>query len=159
MKNFMLNYVYKLLYKESFDYNDFGKRLKMQKGIYLLQEMGYSLGNYKFSWYKHGPYSQQLLDDSYNSGGGYVPSRVEISNEAKYDISRLASALITPDNNIYSNDKWAECLGSIRYIKENILNYGASYKMVLDELVKRKPYLNNEVLNNEALNRVDNLFY
>lgn len=40
------------------------ERLKLQKTIYLLQSYGLKLG-YGFSWYKYGPYSQDLVFDAY----------------------------------------------------------------------------------------------
>lgn len=41
------------------------ERLKLQKTIYLLQSYGLNLG-YGFSWYKYGPYSQDLVQDAYD---------------------------------------------------------------------------------------------
>jgi hypothetical protein len=41
-------------------------RLKLQKTIYLLQGCGLNLG-YGFSWYRYGPYSQELVYDAYKS--------------------------------------------------------------------------------------------
>lgn len=40
------------------------KRLVLQKTIYLLQAYGLKLG-YGFSWYRYGPYSQDLVRDAY----------------------------------------------------------------------------------------------
>jgi uncharacterized protein YwgA len=57
-----------ILYKvaEEFDLTREGteERLKLQKTIYLLQSYGLKLG-YGFSWYKYGPYSQDLVFDAY----------------------------------------------------------------------------------------------
>lgn len=39
-------------------------RLRLQKVIYLLQAHGMRLG-YGFSWYRYGPYSQDLVFDAY----------------------------------------------------------------------------------------------
>lgn len=39
-------------------------RLKLQKTIYLLQAYGLQIG-YGFSWYRYGPYSQDLVYDAY----------------------------------------------------------------------------------------------
>jgi len=39
-------------------------RLRLQKTIYLLEIHGLQLG-YGFSWYKYGPYSQDLVYDAY----------------------------------------------------------------------------------------------
>ena len=41
-----------------------GKRLVLQKTIYLLQIYGLKL-DYGFSWYRYGPYSQDLVQDAY----------------------------------------------------------------------------------------------
>jgi uncharacterized protein YwgA len=41
-------------------------RLKLQKTVYLLQSCGLNLG-YGFSWYRYGPYSQELVYDAYGS--------------------------------------------------------------------------------------------
>jgi uncharacterized protein YwgA len=40
------------------------ERVELQKTIYLLQAYGVQLG-YGFSWYKYGPYSQDLVGDAY----------------------------------------------------------------------------------------------
>lgn len=50
-------------------------RLKLQKTIYLLQAYGLQLG-YGFSWYRYGPYSQDLVSDAY---------RVLHAEEPKYE--------------------------------------------------------------------------
>ena len=62
MANKFLLPVYKKVFGESFSYGRFEDRLKMQKMVYLLQEEGVNIGHYGFEWYKHGPYSQVLLD-------------------------------------------------------------------------------------------------
>jgi hypothetical protein len=41
-------------------------RLRLQKTVYLLQSCGLHLG-YGFSWYRYGPYSQELVYDAYRS--------------------------------------------------------------------------------------------
>ena len=50
-------------------------RLKLQKTVYLLEAFGVQLG-YGFSWYKYGPYSQDLVHDAY---------RVLHSERTKYE--------------------------------------------------------------------------
>ena len=44
--------------------NSTEERLKLQKTIYLIQAYGLKLG-YGFSWYRYGPYSQDLVYDAY----------------------------------------------------------------------------------------------
>jgi uncharacterized protein YwgA len=41
------------------------ERLILQKTIYLLQAYGFKLG-YGFSWYRYGPYSQDLVFDAHS---------------------------------------------------------------------------------------------
>ncbi len=41
------------------------ERLMLQKTIYLLQAYGFKLG-YGFSWYRYGPYSQELVFDAHS---------------------------------------------------------------------------------------------
>jgi len=41
------------------------ERVRLQKILYLLQSFGIVKLGYGFSWYKHGPYSQDLVYDAY----------------------------------------------------------------------------------------------
>jgi len=56
--------LYKLTEKFDLKRDDTQDRLKLQKTIYLLQAFGLQLG-YGFSWYRYGPYSQDLVQDAY----------------------------------------------------------------------------------------------
>jgi len=56
--------LYKLTKKFDLKRDETQDRLKLQKTIYLLQAFGLQLG-YGFSWYKYGPYSQDLVQDAY----------------------------------------------------------------------------------------------
>lgn len=155
MANRFLKQIYSLLYGEEFSYSDFSMRLKMQKGIYLLQEMGVPVGDYRFSWYKHGPYSQSLLDDM------YVVSSVDnviLTPDTEISLNELSEALKIPENSAYSSKDWAECLGSLHYLKENIYSINADDSELLEELKKRKPHLNDVNSNRIALSRVEQLF-
>ena len=155
MANRFLNQIYTLLYGEQFSYSDFSKRLKMQKGIYLLQEMGVPVGNYNFSWYKHGPYSQSLLDDMYivSASDSFV---LTPDNETAVD--ELSKALKKPGESPYSSEEWVECLGSLHYLKENIFDFNADDNELLRALEKRKPHLNDNNSNEIALSRIKELF-
>lgn len=63
MPKWILKQLYRRLYDEEFLYSKYSHRMKMQKGVYLLQEMGVPVGEYGFTWYKYGPYSQSLDED------------------------------------------------------------------------------------------------
>lgn len=48
MANYLLKPVFKSIFGEEFQPNEFESRLEMQKAVYLLQNMGISVGDYKF---------------------------------------------------------------------------------------------------------------
>ena len=58
----------------------------------------------------------------------------------------------------YSLCDWLECLGSLHYIKDNLLSASASEDEVLKELLRRKPHLKNVEENKYALDTLNNLF-
>ena len=41
-------------------------RIKLQKAVYVLENMGVHVGDYSFSWNKYGPYSLALDSDAQN---------------------------------------------------------------------------------------------
>lgn len=157
MSNKYLFTIYEDLYGEPFSYADFSNRLKMQKAIYLLQEMGVPVGDYRFSWYKHGPYSQALLDDMYRVDKPSNTS-LKLSSDTKRAVLELKEALELPENTKYSQKDWAECLGSLHYLKEHIFSHSFNDENLLEELKKRKPHLSDNKSNKEALKRIYEIF-
>ena len=158
MANRYLMPLYKQLFNEDFSYSDFSKRLKMQKAIYLLQEMGVPVGDYRFSWFKHGPYSQTLLDDMHNAPVSRQMDLSSLASDAEDSVEKLKHALIAPSDSKYSSEVWAECLGSIHYLKTNVFSHATDNQAVLKHLQKQKPHLNDAESNAEALCRIKNLF-
>lgn len=154
MGNFLLKPVYQSIFGESFKPNSFEERMQMQKSIYLLQELGVSVGEYDFKWYKHGPYSQNLQNDILNAS---VDVPVKFSADATTVIDCLKDALHVEGIG-YTSSEWAECLGSLHYIKDNLLPSSATDDDVLKELEKRKSHLNRHEDNARALQVLDNLF-
>ncbi len=155
MTNYFLKPVFKSIFDKEFQPNIFTDRLKMQKTIYILQNMGISVGDYKFMWYKHGPYSQTLQNDILNIKNT-DNINIAFSYDAEKEITLLKNAIFEKTIN-YNIDKWIECLGSILYIKENLLPSSSSDKIILKELKERKPHLNNDDDNKHALQTLINL--
>lgn len=156
MANYVLKPVFSTIFGHDFDRYSFDDRLEMQKSIYLLQDLGVSVGDYNFMWYKHGPYSQTLQNDILglsNTG----EADVRFSEEAKRMLSRL-KGIISNQEISYNRGEWAECLGSLHYIKENLLPSNASDEMLLSELEKRKPHLNKIGDNKMALSELKTLY-
>lgn len=148
MSNLYIKSLYRDIYGEEFNYGDFGKRMKMQKCIYLAEQFGINVGEYAFSWYKHGPYSQRLQDDMYEESGK-ATSQLYYSEFALNVINRLKELVKKAQNEDfgYTVEQWMECLASIHYL--NRLFNGNKQK-TLKTLVERKAHLNNSALNDEA---------
>lgn len=155
MANYMLKPVFQSIFDREFQPNIFDDRLEMQKAIYLLQDMGISVGEYSFLWYKHGPYSQTLQNDILNLQS-VENIDIEFSADAKQEISLLKKAIFK-ENIQYGLCQWLECLGSIQYIKENLLPYSAEDEVILQTLESKKPHLNKRDDNKMALKTLKDL--
>ena len=155
MANYLLKPVFKSIFDRDFQPNVFEDRLEMQKTVYLLQNMGISVGDYKFMWYKHGPYSQILQNDILNlQSVGDI--NIDFSADAKREIRTLKNAVFK-EGLEYNLSQWVECPGSLQYIKESLLPSSAEEGTVLNELKNRKPYLNNDNDNKIALQTLKEL--
>lgn len=153
MANCFIGPLYKKVYGENFDYGDFGKRMKMQKCIYLIEQLGLNVGGYDFSWYKHGPYSQRLQDDMYIASG--LPSaELQYSDFAISVLDKVKSIVeksrVSGFN--YTEEHWMECLASIHYLNRM---FQGDREKTLSELSNRKPHLNDTNLNNVAYDLIN----
>lgn len=156
MANYLLKPVFKSIFDREFQQSVFADRLEMQKTIYLLQNLGITVGNYNFLWYKHGPYSQTLQNDILSSQN-ISDIDVEFSSDAKAGISALKEAIFK-DGIEYDICQWTECLGSIFYIKENLLPFSATDEDILTELSIKKPHLDKDADNQIAVQTLRELF-
>lgn len=157
MANYLLKPVFRSVFNKEFQPELFEDRLEMQKVIYLLQNRGISVGNYNFMWYKHGPYSQTLQNDIWDLyGTDDIDVDVDFSVDAKREICALKKAVFKACTQ-YDLCQWVECLGSLQYIKENILPSSADDASIIDELKQRKPHLNVDRDNEVALQTIKEL--
>ena len=141
MANYLLKPVFKSIFDRDFHPDVFEDRLEMQKAVYLLQNMGISVGDYRFMWYKHGPYSQTLQNDILNLQN-VDDIDIDFSADAKREIETLKN-VIFKEGLEYNECQWVECLGSLHYIKENLLPSSVGDETILNELKNRKPHLSN----------------
>lgn len=51
----VLKEIYRKVYNEPFVYDNLDSRIKLQKAVYLLENMGVDVGDYSFSWNKYIP--------------------------------------------------------------------------------------------------------
>lgn len=159
MPNKYLLPFYEYVFGEEFSYSSFGKRLKMQKAVYLLQEMGVPISDYGFSWYKYGPYSQVLHDDAFSaSNSNSAPDLSSLSVDNQKALLRLKEILTIPDISTYNDIQWCECVASIQYLRQNVLPRNSDDDDVLSRLVSIKPHLDDDISNKEALKRIKKYF-
>lgn len=142
MANYLLKPVFKSIFDRDFRPDVFEDRMEMQKAVYLLQNMGISVGDYRFMWYKHGPYSQTLQNDILNLHD-VDDIDINFSADAKKEIDTLKNVIFKKGLEC-NESQWVECLGSLHYIKENLLPSAAGDEAVLKELKNRKPHLIND---------------
>lgn len=141
----VLKEIYRKVYKESFVYSRLDSRIKLQKAVYLLENMGLHVGDYSFSWNKYGPYSLALDSDAQNCSLLGEQS-VVFSDFAEKNFEKLRDYIA--QKIVYNCTQWMECITSLYYLK-NIYRY--SEDKLISELIKRKPYLSNEQANLIAL--------
>ena len=146
--------VYNQIYGKEFSGNSFAARMEMQKGVYLLQEIGFTVGDYDFMWYKHGPYSQKLQDDILTLGVEPEES-INFTQEALKAMQKLGDILNMDVE--YDRSEWAECMASLQYLKANVFSFDATDEEIIDELMRRKPHLKNRELNKSAINYLKEL--
>ncbi len=151
MTKSFLRPIYKKVYGETFDPTSFEKRMEMQKMVFLLQEAGIYMGDYDFLWYKHGPYSQSLQDDIL-SLCETQDAIIRYSSDAESIFSKIKKAM-TPQGN-YSRSAWVECLASLRYLKAYRFPRNTSDQVIIEELMRKKPHLNDKTANELAIDVV-----
>lgn len=141
----VLKEIYRKIYDEAFVYGELDHRIKLQKAVYILENMGVHVGDYSFSWNKYGPYSLGLDSDAQKCNSREEQEVIfsEIAETGFRKIKEYLSEQIS-----YTCVKWMECIASLHYLK-NVLRYDEDF--LLFELVERKPYLEDESANLKAL--------
>lgn len=141
----VLKEIYIKVYDEPFVYDNLENRIKLQKAVYLLENMGVHIGDYSFSWNKYGPYSLGLDSDAQNCSME-EEQEVIFSDFAEKGFKKIRRCIEQRID--YSCVQWVECISSLFYLK-NIFRFQESN--LLRELECRKPYLSNERANKKAL--------
>ncbi len=151
---------YNKIYGQAIDVNSEEDRIRMQKAIYLLNELGVACGDYPFIWYLHGPYSYALDVVVQNM------KETEIQHLSSFDFNiRTNSAIEAVKKLLLPTDKggyeieyyWPETVGSLHYLMTYTMPH-AKKKEIIDYLQVAKPHLNNAELNSIAYDRIRNTF-
>lgn len=146
----VLKEVYSEVMGEKFSY-ELIRRIKLQKIVYLLENMGVHVGDYSFTWDKYGPYSIALDDDAYRCCHKKGKNEVVFTSGAKEAFEKIKN--IISQRKEYDDVGWLECISSLHYLKF-VLRVAEDDEGVLKELVNRKERLNNTDENKAALQYV-----
>lgn len=83
----------------------------MQGAVYLLNESGVVLNDYRFIWFKHGPYSDTLEYDSLGISAEDIASNFKFNLRVKEAIE-----IVKRDVGKNSTADWVEAVTSVHYI-------------------------------------------
>ncbi len=145
--NNSLSAIYEKIYGCPFSYDSFEDRKKLQKAIYLLENMGVNVGDYSFSWDSYGPYSLGLdCEASQLDGIVSIAHTRTFSRFAEDSFKRLKEIAETESG--YDTSYWMECIASLHYLR-NV--FRVDEDSAIAELVRRKPYLSDNKANERAL--------
>ena len=142
--------VYNKVFSEIFNRDDEDHRMKLQKAIFCMQEMGVGFGDYGFRWDGKGPFSNQLSNDLWAIGMEKqdVTDAINIINDKTLSIWQeqaieKANKLFAGNTTEYYNDDvFIEGLGSVLYLQRYV-HPTYSTSEIGEELSKRKPRLFN----------------
>ena len=110
----VLKEIYRKVYDEAFVYGKLDHRIKLQKAVYILENMGVHVGDYSFSWNKYGPYSLGLDSDARKCDSKEEQEIIfsDIAESGFQKIRKYISEQIS-----YTCVQWMECIASLHYLK------------------------------------------
>lgn len=141
------------------DVNSDDDRIRVQKAIYLMNELGVSCGDYPFIWYLHGPYSYALdvVVRSINATEVDGYSDLDFDERTSSAIEHVKELLKPSNHGSYDTVYfWPEALGSLHYLMTYTMQR-ATKEQIIDRLMAAKPHLDNRKLNEEAYDRIKQL--
>lgn len=146
--------IYNFVTDEMPSSTDYEQRLLWQKIGYLAQQLGAALDEYTFTWYKAGPYSPGYTSLLYSLPDALGESlNYELADSAKKQLKPMKEIITSKPEGV-SIPKWFELVASILYLKKNS---GLNKKEVLKSLVRKKPFFNNDYINNCAWHLLEKL--
>lgn len=150
--------VYSTIYDKQIDPRQITDRIEIQKAVYLLNGVGVSFGDYNFIWYKHGPYSLLLDQETMRVSNEDIKNSADVlfNERAQKAFQEIRAIMTKPEATAYTSTDWAETLASIHYI-HSYMSPGIDKSEVLRTLLSLKPNLLDEAANSIAYDRVSSL--
>lgn len=143
--------VYKKIYNKKFDISNFESKKEMQKAVFILSLSGMTFENYYgYIWDDYGPYSSELAED--------LKIYSSIDDSCEYAFNEKDTALIDKfremlqsftEKTKYTIMNIVEAKASMMFLEE--VNINLSNDDILEELVNRKPHLNDYETNKNIL--------
>ena len=109
-----LPYTFELLFGREFNYEELSDRRLMQEAMLIAQCRGVGIGEYSWSRYKVGVYSQGLQDDLYENFKG-VEKNCHLPDEWILTLGCLR-LMLKWGGEKYGLDEWAKCLSDVWYV-------------------------------------------
>ncbi len=139
IRKFRIAVLSRVLDEIGFNSSMFSNKLVIQKAAYMLQEVfGVKLGA-KFFWYSYGPYSYEVARDYKLIIEGRYMEYVSIDEEGIKRfldfVKKIGDELVVEDKGL---DYWLEIIASLHMLSKKVY---PPPEDVVGELVKRKPYL------------------
>lgn len=147
----ILKELYREVFGDEFRF-DLDYRIKLQKMVYIMENLGVHIGDYGFVWADFGPYSIALDDDAYRCYISPSIDGVKFSEWAKMGMEIVKQ--IIGEGKEYDEKEWLERVASLHYLKYVFKCHG---NMVEKKLVEFKPYMDDHRANELALNWADKI--
>lgn len=121
------------------------ERIKLQKTIYLLQVFKLQFG-YSFSWDKYGPYSEDLVRDSYRVLGPEKDKYEEVTSQWKFSENSRRKFDRFKDlcGDILRNTEQLELVASVDFVRQNYCPE-ATRSNIADLFKEHKKVLFNDI--------------
>ncbi|MHC8667904.1 hypothetical protein ACYX6U_08975 [Bacillus cereus] len=120
--------------------DDLSDRVIAQKVVYLADELGVNCGDYRFTWYKKGPYSPALTKLLYENDEKNIYTEFSLSPSAIEVLAPLKTVRLYCPKELSEVD-WMELVASLYYLYDN---NGESIQKTVDKLVSLKPKYNKK---------------
>lgn len=117
--------------------NTLSDRLRIQKIVYMLEELGAQIG-FKFIWYIHGPYSPELTKVYYNPLTEGTKEKIQINEDAIRKLKRLIGDDV---ERVDMLELIASLIVLIKYGRNSGIN---SRKKIYEFIYARKPHFSDE---------------
>ena len=154
----VLKELYQNVFEETFVF-DIDHRVRLQKMVYILENLGVHVGDYSFSWNERGPYSIALDDDVFRCSQSPAVENIKFSEWAKERIEIVKTILSEQVG--YAVTEWLECVASLHYLKY-VLRCSNRDNDVIRELKNRKSQMKNANANNHAMewaNKIETILW